>query len=240
MIKRTTKNLFIAALALMSMHVVSCASIKASADLANEKEGGQSGYDQSANLGFNLGLGWVLGTNSGAAKVSRPGDGSYGTEDSVWDPFDRPFEAQPAAGGSFAVSPSIEFVQKGSKAFGEKSRENYLEGVVDAQYRYMLSNGGTVYGGLGPFIAYGIGGKSGAGSNEVATFGGSDGYKRFDAGLNLAAGYIFASSLQFELSYDLGLVDKSPDPSDYTSKSRNFAFSVGYSVDKIVGAFKRH
>jgi hypothetical protein len=238
----TAKNQFIAGMLLLSMHWMSCTpTLSASLDIANEKEGGPSGYDQKADLGANVALGWMMGLSGGGSGHNSVADHfPFVSEDSVWTSMAMPVDTHPTVGGQFAISPLVEFVQKGSKLNNISSRENYLEGVADIQYRYALSNEGTLYGGLGPFIAYGIGGKTGSGAYEASTFGGTDGYKRFDAGLNLRAGYAFASSLQFDLGYDLGLVDKSPDPSDYTSKSRNFSFSVGYSVDRIIGAFKRH
>ncbi len=66
----------------------------------------------------------------------------------------------------------------------------------------------------------------------------SDGYKRFDAGLNLEPGYRLSNSLQFTLRYEFGLADLSTDPSDYTSRNRSFSINVGYSIKKIIGAFK--
>ena len=238
----TAKNQFIAGILLLSMHWMSCSpTLSASIDIANEKETGPSAYSQKADLGTNVSLGWLMGLSGGGGGHNSVADRfPFISEDSAWTPMEMPFEAHPAAGGQFAISPMVEFVQKGSKLSNIGSRENYLEALADVQYRYTLSNEGTLYGGLGPFIAYGIGGKTGSGAYEASTFGGTDGYKRFDAGLNIRAGYAFANSLQFELGYDLGLVDKSPDPSDYTSKSRNFSFAVGYSVDRIVGAFKKH
>jgi hypothetical protein len=68
---------------------------------------------------------------------------------------------------------------------------------------------------------------------------GSDGYKRFDAGLHLTSGFRMASGLSFGIGYEWGIYDKSPTPSDFTSRNRTWSFNVGYSVDKIVGAFRK-
>ncbi|HXD77038.1 MAG TPA: outer membrane beta-barrel protein [Puia sp.] len=235
------KKQLIGAMALLvSMHFVSCSTeMEASFDIAKEKEGGQSAYGTSADIGTNVALGWYLPLTPGAMRNSSSSDGPlFVKEDSAWNPLPMYYVDRSAAGGNFGIAPMVGFIQKGAKAFGASSRENYLEGAVDLQYHYGLSDGGAVYGGLGPFIAYGLGGKTGGGANSESTFGGTDGIKRFDFGLNLRGGYQFASSLQFELGYDLGLIDRSPTPDDYTTKSRNFSISVGYSVDKIIHTIK--
>lgn len=223
-------------LAYLCLNLSSCATIQASLDSANDKEGGNSALTNGENIGFNVSMLWFFGASSGMAEQMSGGVPWYQATDSAWNPYDLPFDTHPAAGGEIVISPAVEFVQKGDKEFEkEKIRENYLEGQIDVLYKYNLSDGGYIYGGLGPFIGYGIGGKVAGGESS---FDATDGLKRFDAGLNLKGGYAFASSLQFSLGYDLGLANRSRFP-DYTSKSRNLSFSVGYSVDKIIRAFKK-
>jgi hypothetical protein len=247
MMRKFKTMLLFGGLALLATQLISCAdTVKASLDATNDHEGGQSAYKHNAGYGLNLGLNWITGLSVGTGKLSRAPDQGpyYASEDPTnatgypaWNAFDPTVPA--TTNGSFKLGTEIEFVQKGSKTTGFNSRENYLEGQADLLYYSRISNGDGLYGGLGPYIAYGIGGKSGSGQFEASTFGGTDGYKRFDAGLNLKAGYEMSSGLAFELGYDFGLVDKSPDPSDFTSRNRAFSISVGYSFDKIVSVFKK-
>jgi hypothetical protein len=236
---KTLQTLLLGCLAAVSIYMPSCqTTLQASLDESNEKEGGASGYSTGSQVGQNLSLLWMYGLSEGA---NRSNSSNRGNElDSMsWDPWNKPFADHSAAGGGIVLSPMFEFVSKGCKAFGASSHENYLEGAADVMYRYTMANGGSVFAGLGPWIAYGIGGKTGNGANKEPTFGGDDGIKRFDAGLNLKGGYAFANSLEFNISYDLGLVNRSPAP-DWTTKSRSFSLNVGYSVDKIIGAIRGH
>lgn len=226
----------------VATQLVSCATaaVQASAAEANDKEGGPSSDNHNGEYGLGLGVNWIKGLNGEKGNSSsRREEGAFFTEDSAWRSVDRAYAlpAQPMEG--FALGGTFEFIQKGSKDQGTKVRENYLELQGDALYYHKLTNGDGIYGGLGPFIAYGIGGKASGNGFDASTFG-SEGYKRFDAGLNVQAGYQMSSGFRFSLGYDLGLVDKSTDPSDYTSHTRAFALSVGYSVDKIIAAIKHN
>ena len=64
-----------------------------------------------------------------------------------------------------------------------------------------------VFGGLGPYFAYGIGGKiKGNGFSEKA-FDEDFGFKRFDVGLTFTGGYNFDNQWSVGLAYDLGLAN---------------------------------
>jgi hypothetical protein len=239
MIKKHLNLLAFAGLFALGLQFSSCLDkyIAGSLDESKEPEKGFSSQTvQSAN-GFNIAL-IVMGAKSPRLKTKQNqlSDNQYITEDPAENPFDRPFAAANNE-GAFRIGGEIEFVQKGSKEDGFTTRENYLEGVADAFYYYTFTNGNGLYGGLGPYIAYGVGGQTSDGSIKTPSFG-PDAYKRFDAGLNLKAGYQMTNGLMFELGYDLGLFDKSQDPSDYTSHNRNFSISIGYSIDKIITALK--
>jgi hypothetical protein len=203
--------------------------IQGSFDGSSQPEGGPSKYVNQSEFGFNFGMEMQWGlTGAGYGRNSREGKD--------WLPAG--FETAPANPGSFSVDGSLEFIRKGSKLDNSATHLNYLNLLGDVTYHYSLGHSGSLFGGLGPYIGYGIGGSVSGGGVSEAAFGGDNGYKRFDAGLHLKAGYAHPSSLQFSFSYELGLYNQSPAP-DYTSHNRTYAFNVGYSLNKIIGTFKR-
>ncbi len=73
----------------------------------------------------------------------------------------------------------LEFVQKNSKYEETKIRLSYLQVPVVVVYMHDLGSDRKVFGGLGPYFAYGIGGKfKGDGFSEKA-FDKDFGFKRF-------------------------------------------------------------
>jgi hypothetical protein len=136
----------------------------------------------------------------------------------------------------FSVMSGLEFVQKNSKYEGTKLKLNYLEVPILAIYNYDLGEDRKVYGGLGPYLAYGLGGKiKGSGFNEKA-FDKDLGFKRFDAGLTFTAGYKLNKKWGVRLAYDIGLANIEHESFDKT-KNRCISLNVGYSpqlVKKII------
>jgi hypothetical protein len=121
----------------------------------------------------------------------------------------------------------LELVGKGYSVGGAKVKMTYLELPVTAMYQYPLGPGG-LQGGLGPFVAYGIGGKSGG----EPTFGdgaNDGGFKRFDAGAAFRVGYALNMGLSLHLGYDLGLVGIVYPGQDYNAKNRAWSLSLGYN-----------
>lgn len=200
--------------------ILSISEIKASLDAAKEKEGGYSAVEKKADIGFNVGVFF-------AAKFGIPI-----SKNEVDNSF---FEEKQKGEGGFALSLGLQYIRKGSKdkEGDAKTTLGYIELSPGLLY-YRDFPGGSFYAGLGPYIAYGIGGKvSGSGFSEKAFSG--DGYKRFDAGPRIMAEYILPAGLSIGLAYEYGLVDKSSNPSDYTSKNRAFSIDVGYSLKKLFG-----
>ena len=84
----------------------------------------------------------------------------------------------------------------------------------------------------GPYVAYGIGGKTSAGNVEVDTFKDDafldvlNGLKPFDAGIGLGVGAEFGSIL-LDLGWDMGLTNLSR-VSGYDVKTQNAYLSVGF------------
>jgi len=127
----------------------------------------------------------------------------------------------------------LEFVQKNSKEADTKVRLSYLQIPILVLYMHDLGNDRKVFGGLGPYFAYGIGGKfKGDGFSEKA-FNDDFGFKRFDAGLTFTGGYRFNSQWHVRLAFDLGLANLEHD-SDFKRKNRCLSLNVGYSLDKWV------
>lgn len=155
----------------------------------------------------------------------------------------------------FYFQPGLLFVTKGAKSEDIileqtiKSDINiaYIELPLNFLYKPMLGNGHLLLG-VGPYVAYGVGGKAkyeggGVSDTQDVKFdkdvtllqSAGDFYVRpFDAGANLFVGYQFANNLFFQLNTQLGLLDINPNysdvPDDKTSyKNTGFGLSLGYS-----------
>jgi hypothetical protein len=229
--------LFVPALLALCLSHQSCSSDRdiasASFDTNKTKEGGASATINSGDFGWNImnELNWGIG-GYGTQPVHVASESSG---DNTWLPYGYP--AAPAPSGGWSTSNMIELVQKGYKNTGLTVHMNYLETSQKILYNYKMADGSTLFGGLGPYIAYGFGGKAKGSGFSESSFGGQDGYKRFDAGLQLGVGYYLNSGVQFSIGYDLGLANTSPAP-DFTSHNRSFSFAIGYSLPKIIAAFK--
>jgi hypothetical protein len=200
-------------------------SLDASGVSSSSHEGGASANPNASQLGVAVSIGILS---------SLPQNTSHHSDRvSFLDDYD-----MPAAPGQFALSSNLGFIQKGYKFTGTKVRFNYLELREDVLYNYSMHDGSSLFGGLGPYIAYGIGGRAGGSGFSENSFGGQDGYKRFDLGLNLTGGYKLPSGLYFRLGYDFGIANTSPAP-DFSARNRSFSFGVGYSISKIVGHDKK-
>ena len=138
----------------------------------------------------------------------------------------------------FFIQPSLMYVGEGGVSKGSldlKTRINYLELPINFMYKPEVGDG-NLFIGLGPYFAYGLGGK-----NEVSQNGtkvsqdiswGNDNVgqlKRFDAGANFQVGYEFPMGFNVGLHTDLGLVNiRGKGDSDNTFKNTSFGVSVGY------------
>lgn len=141
----------------------------------------------------------------------------------------------------FALMTGLELIGKGGKLedFGgtDRTRLLYLVVPVYALYRHELPGKGLVFGGLGPYVGYGLSGKVKYTYNgQTTSFDAFDkangGFRRFDGGLAFTAGYQLPSSLQFRLAYELGLANIETS-SDNKTKNRALSLSVGYSLNKL-------
>jgi hypothetical protein len=183
-----------------------------SADFANSPETGNSSYTTEELLGMNFLL-WMdefldCGGDDQGIPAAKP------------DPFK-----------GWLMEENFGVVQKGFKVNNFHTRATYLEVPVTAKYQFPLGPG-AIQAGLGPYVAYGIGGKSGG----VSTFedGTNDGgIKRFDFGLSLRAGYALDQSFRASLGYDYGLVGIAYPGQDYQAHNRCFSIDVGFEFGHL-------
>lgn len=114
----------------------------------------------------------------------------------------------------------------------------YLELPILASYRYSFSDAAQLQFNVGPYLAYGIGGKSkvenGRDSDEEDFFGDNSDTQRFDAGLHLGAGITVSSHYYLGLSYQWGFANVLSNSHDnhndgLSIKNRNFMINLGYT-----------
>lgn len=145
--------------------------------------------------------------------------------------------AEDAAGSGFKENiklfTGIGLVMKNSKDGQFKVRTNYVEVPVYAAYLHPLDDGSHVFGGLGPYLAYGIGGKTKGPGFSEKSFDKDFGLKRFDAGLSFTAGYMLPAGFQGRIAYDLGLTDIDRIDVDKT-KNRTFSLNIGVPIGRLI------
>jgi opacity protein-like surface antigen len=110
---------------------------------------------------------------------------------------------------------------------------NYLQIPIAFAYKFPIAPDTKVYVNAGPYLAFGLFGKTKfkgeidgeSASADIDTFGDDGmGVKRFDFGLTFGLG-MEVTKFNFGLNYDLGLTDVVKDSG---SKNSNFWISVGY------------
>ena len=134
----------------------------------------------------------------------------------------------------FYLQPGILYAGKGAKYKNsdDKTTLSYLEIPVYFLYKPVLGNGKLLLG-VGPYAAFGIGGKDRFGNIDTDVQFGSkpDEYKRFDAGGNFLVGYELSNRFSAQLNAGLGLVNlNNREDGDTKSSLKNtgFGVSVGY------------
>ena len=133
----------------------------------------------------------------------------------------------------FYFQPGLLYAVKGAKntyVLGtefKNTKINYIEMPLNLVYKALLGNGYFMLG-FGPYLAYGIGGKS-------TTEGGIEqdiDYKKFDAGANMFAGYEMPGGIFLQMDTQFGMLNINPENSDSNDKSKTnntgFGLSVGY------------
>jgi len=142
----------------------------------------------------------------------------------------------------FSVQPSLLLNGMGSDLSDGtttvKFRPFYLQLPVLLVAKTELPNTSlSIYGGVGPSFGYGLFGKAKAQGMSEDVFS-SDGFKRFDFGVDLTLGVELPSGLQLGLHFVPGLADVGPDDDpldpDFSSSIKNtlFSFSIGYFLSQ--------
>ena len=124
------------------------------------------------------------------------------------------------------------FSQKGNKySEGDDEITNnpgYIEVPINFGYRYKISDGVSVFGETGPYLAYGICGKTKVeyeGDEAKVDFF-EDGVNKFDFGWGVKVG-VEASKFQISVGYEYGIT-KVYDVDGASNHNSNLMVSVGY------------
>lgn len=127
------------------------------------------------------------------------------------------------------------FSQKGNKkSVGDADFSNnpgYIEVPVNFGYRYKVSDGISVFGETGPYLAFGICGKTKGvdeydGSEYKFDFFDNDEANKFDFGWGVKVG-VEASKFQIAVGYEYGIT-KVFDVDGSSNHNSNLMVSVGY------------
>lgn len=149
----------------------------------------------------------------------------------------------PTSRGAPAASPLVKqlalqtglmLVGKGRKftdgTFTETTSLWYLQVPVHLLYLHSLPGRKLLYGGLGPYFAYGLAGKIKDDTFSMNAFDKTQGgLRRFDAGLGLTAGCWVTDQISVNLTCDLGLANIGPDAFDKIH-NRVLGLNVGFST----------
>lgn len=135
---------------------------------------------------------------------------------------------------SLYIKSGVRFSQKGAKydsfdfkdyeGLDIKSTASYLEIPILASYRYNFDNSSQLQINVGPYLAFGVGGKTkievtdNSDANyeyydgvEFDTFGDHGLLNRFDLGLEFSIGITLANQFYIGAGYDLGLLNIAND-----------------------------
>jgi hypothetical protein len=152
----------------------------------------------------------------------------------------------------FYIQPGLFFTTKGAKSEGEflglysaiEYNLSYLELPIHFLYKPTLGSGHLILG-FGPYVGYGIGGKTKYSLSDISTERDIDYTKEYDGlydpnkfnpldvGANIFFGYEFPAGIRIQINTQLGLVKINSKNNtlnnDNTSfKNTGFGLSVGY------------
>ena len=109
----------------------------------------------------------------------------------------------------FYLDGRLLYTLKGGRWAGYHENLGYLEIPITLGYRYPVSNDVALMGGLGPYLGWGLVGKSvlkeGGTKTKTDIFG--EEYKRFDFGLNYQVGVELYSQWQIFLGFEHSLMN---------------------------------
>jgi hypothetical protein len=142
--------------------------------------------------------------------------------------------------GAISIQPGLYYTGKGFQLDNQVANETdkiklfYLQVPVNFVYHAPIVVG-NIYLGAGPFVAYGISGKSKATSGSTSveediTFGdGDDDIKRTEFGLQGIAGLQLKGGFLIGISYDLGLSNIANNTDEGSVKNKVFGVAIGFT-----------
>lgn len=130
---------------------------------------------------------------------------------------------------SMAIQTGLLFTTKGTE-LNDNNNSNlmYLQVPVHFAYKQEVTPGTRIVFHAGPYVAYGIGGKSKILGIEYDSFG-DNSLKPFDAGLGLGVGAEFGRFIA-DIGWDMGLVNIASDTAEFfrgKTRNQNAYLSVG-------------
>ena len=107
----------------------------------------------------------------------------------------------------FYADARLLYTLKGGRWASLHQNLSYLELPLNFGYSYSLTNDVKIFGGLGPYLAYGIAGQNVSKKDgiKVKTPAFGDIYKRFDIGLNYNVGVELYDEWQIFIGFEHGL-----------------------------------
>jgi hypothetical protein len=109
--------------------------------------------------------------------------------------------------GAFSIEPGFYFSQKGFKMYDDDANMNYLEVPVNVKFKLLDLSVLGLDAHLGPFAAYGLGGKYKSDSfDDLKVFDKDEmDCNRFDFGLQMGIGAVLINKIYAGINYDMSL-----------------------------------
>ncbi|MFV0467432.1 MAG: porin family protein [Dysgonomonas sp.] len=186
------------------------------------------------NYGVKVGVNFAGFNGKGAKDL----DGKVGFNAGVFAEYTLPTNLYFLTGLEISAKGAKAEIEEDGGKYKETYSPTYLQLPIHAGYKLGLSDNITLGLHAGPYLAYGIGGKSkeeytsdgDTEKNETDFFGSKEkgGAKSFDFGVGLGAN-VDINQFRIGLGYDMGLsnIDRSEE-SEAHLKNRNFFINVGY------------
>lgn len=138
--------------------------------------------------------------------------------------------------GRFSVETGLQYITRGmfNAELKYTTRLSYIEIPLTVKVIYPFEHQ-YVYAVFGSYAGIGIGGKLGQKSKDTPIKWGTgigDDFKRMDFGLCLGAG-IEIKSMQYGLTYELGLSNIASNTTEHTKLNRVLSLSAGYRFNFI-------
>ena len=113
----------------------------------------------------------------------------------------------------------------------------YIEVPVTLLRKFTFTDIGIFYTGVGGYISMGYRGKityetPGSSTSDFVRFGKDNDFRKFDAGVNILAGFEFKNKLTFNMAYSFGINNIASDPQQDSGitviRNREFSVGLGY------------